>query len=134
MDWINGSVGAVMFFNTRSAALQTLSTINFIDWSDNNIFKAAKAFANQPQFWKDFAYLFNSDMLKQRRAGLKTDVNHAELTEAVRRSKDPLSTALNWLLQKGFLPTQIADSFAIASGGATFYRNRIKTYLKNIIL
>ena len=34
------------------------------------------------------------------------------------------------MLKKGFLPTQIADSFAIASGGATFYRNRIKTYLK----
>ena len=27
-------------------------------------------------------------------------------------------------------PEQMAHSFAIASGGATFYRNRIKTYLK----
>jgi hypothetical protein len=34
------------------------------------------------------------------------------------------------LLEFGFLPTQIADSFAIASGGATFYRNRINTYKK----
>ena len=34
------------------------------------------------------------------------------------------------MLEIGFLPTQIADSFAIASGGATFYRNRIKTYTK----
>ena len=37
---------------------------------------------------------------------------------------------INKLLQLGFAPTQIADSFAIASGGATFYRNRIKTYQK----
>merc|ERR1712018_919182 len=34
------------------------------------------------------------------------------------------------LLQLGFLPTQIADSVAIATGGATFYRNRVNTYLK----
>ena len=129
-NWINNSVGTIMFFNARSAVLQTLSTVNFINWGDNNIAKAAMAFANQPQFWKDFAMLFNSDMLKQRRKGLKTDVNHAELVEVVSRSKNPVSAALNWLLQKGFLPTQIADSFAIASGGATFYRNRVNTYLK----
>ena len=29
----------------------------------------------------------------------------------------------------GFTPTQIADSFAIAAGGATFLRNRTNTYL-----
>jgi len=34
------------------------------------------------------------------------------------------------LLKKGFLPTQIADSNAIALGGASFYRNRIKRYIK----
>ena len=34
------------------------------------------------------------------------------------------------MLKKGFLPTQIADSFAIASGGSTFYRNRVETYTK----
>ena len=30
----------------------------------------------------------------------------------------------------GFLPTQIADSFAIAMGGASFLRNRIDSYIK----
>ncbi len=35
-----------------------------------------------------------------------------------------------YIIEKGYLPTKFADSFAIASGGATFYRNRIKTYLK----
>ena len=132
MDWINGSVGAVMFFNTRSAILQTLSTVNFIDWNDNNIFQAAKAFANQPQYWKDFITLFNSDMLKQRRAGMSIDVNLAELSNAVAKSsmKDKSKAALRYLLQIGFTPTQIADSFAIASGGATFYRNKVNKYLK----
>ncbi len=35
-NWVNNSVGAIMFFNGRSAVLQTLSTINFINWSNNN--------------------------------------------------------------------------------------------------
>ena len=50
-NWVNNSVGAIMFFNMRSAILQTISTINYINWSDNNILKAAAAFANHPQFW-----------------------------------------------------------------------------------
>jgi hypothetical protein len=37
---------------------------------------------------------------------------------------------MSYILKKGYAPTQFADSFAIASGGATFYRNRIKTLLK----
>ena len=130
-NWVNNSVGAIMFLNARSAVLQTLSTANFINWSDNNPAKAAMAFANQPQFWKDFSMIFNSDMLKQRRRGLKTDVNQAELANAVAGSKNKAKAAFAYLLKVGFLPTQIADSFAIASGGATFYRNRVKTYLKD---
>ena len=129
-NWANQSVGAIMFFNMRSALLQTISTINFINWSDNNPLKAAQAFANQPQFWKDFAMIFNSDMLKQRRAGNQRGINEAELADAVAGAKDMPRAVLNWLLTKGFLPTQIADSFAISSGGATFYRNRFNTYVE----
>ena len=70
-DWLNNSVGAIMFFNTRSSVLQTISSINFVNWSDNNIYQAGKAFANQPQYWKDFKFLFNSDFLKERRGGFK---------------------------------------------------------------
>ena len=73
-NWANQSVGAIMFFNMRSAILQTISTVNFINWSDNNIFKASAAFANQPQYYKDWAYIFNSDFMKQRRGGIKTDI------------------------------------------------------------
>ena len=129
-NWLNNSVGAIMFFNMRSALLQTLSTVNFVNWTDNNPAKAALAFANQPQYWRDFATIFNSDKLKQRRKGLKTDVNEAELANAMAGSKNKAQAAFQYLLKIGFTPTQIADSFAIASGGATMYRNRIKTYLK----
>jgi len=129
-NWINSSVGAIMFFNARSAVLQTLSTVNFINFEDNNMFYAARAFANQKQYWSDFAFLFNSDFLKNRRAGLATNVNEAELASAVAGAKNKAMAALRYLLKIGFTPTQVADSFAIASGGATFYRNRVNTYLK----
>jgi hypothetical protein len=127
-DWLNGSIGVTMFFNTRSSLLQTLSSVNFVNFSDNNPLKAAKAFANQKQYWKDFKYLMNSDFLKERRGGLRMNVNEADIAEAA--NKNGPRGVVNRLLQFGFTPTQIADSFAIASGGSTFYRNRIKTYEK----
>ena len=129
-NWVNNSVGAIMFFNARSAVLQTLSTVNFINFEDNNIFAAAKAFGNQKQYWKDFSFLFNSDFLKQRRAGLQTNINEAEIASAVAGTANKAKAALQYILKQGFLPTQIADSFAIASGGATYYRNRVKKYVK----
>jgi hypothetical protein len=119
-----------MFFNTRSALLQQLSFVNFINLSDNNPLAATAAFTNQKQFWSDYSTLFNSDFLKSRRAGLKTDVNADEIAKAAEEGKNPISSVLSTLLKKGFLPTQIADSHAISLGGASFYRNRIKRYLK----
>jgi hypothetical protein len=130
LNYLNGSVAATMFFNIRSAVLQQMSLVNFINFADNNIIAAAKAFANQPQYWKDFAFLFNSDFMKQRRGGIMTDVNGAELAASVKGAKNPIQAAIKKLLQLGFLPTQIGDNIAIATGGATFLRNRINTYLK----
>ena len=130
MDWVNNSVGAIMFFNARSAVLQTISAVNFINFGDNNILAAAKAFANQKQFWSDFTMLFNSDFLKQRRSGLKTDINEAEIANAVGNSDNKAKAAFKYMLKKGFLPTQIADSFAIAIGGSSFIRNRINSLIK----
>lgn len=130
MNYINGSVATTMFINSRSALLQTLSMANFINWDKNNIFAAARAFANQRQFWTDFVMLFNSDMLKQRRSGLTQDINSSELFAYVGRSRNKTLAAISYLLQKGFLPTQIADSFAIAMGGATYYRNVYNSYIE----
>mgnify|MGYP003113574209 CR=1 FL=1 len=129
MTWLHGSIGTTMFFNARSAMLQMISNVNFINWGDNNMLAAAKAFANQPQYWKDVAMIFNSSFLKQRRAGLQTDVNAVELLNAMKNSKNKMKAATAYLLRLGFTPTQIADSLAIATGGATFYRNRTNTYI-----
>ncbi|MAO22504.1 MAG: hypothetical protein CMJ25_17290, partial [Phycisphaerae bacterium] len=130
VDWLNGSVGAIMFFNMRSAVLQTISSVNFVNLSDNNILKAAGAFANQPQYWKDVVKLMNSDYLIERRNGLKINVNEADIAEIAAESKNKAKAFISKVLKLGFLPTQIADSFAIASGGATFYRNRYKSLKK----
>ena len=129
LNWINGSVGAVMFFNMRSATLQTISMVNFLNFEDNNIFKAAAAFANQPQYWKDFAFILNSPMLKQRRAGLQIDVSASELSKAFAEGNNKPQAVINYLLEIGFTPTKMADSFAIAMGGSTYYRNRVNRYL-----
>jgi len=74
--------------------------------------------------------IWNSPYLKQRRAGNQRGINEAELSAAVANSDNKAKAAIAWLLKKGFTPTQIADSFAISMGGSTFYRNRIKKYVK----
>jgi len=130
LDWLNNSVGAIMFLNTRSAVLQTISAVNFINWGDNNILKAGKAFANQKQFWSDFLTLMNSDYLLERRDGLKINVSESEIADAVEGSDNKVKAAIAYLLNKGFVFTRYADSFAIASGGATFYRNRIESLVE----
>lgn len=129
-NWVNGSTGTIMFLNTRSAALQLLGSINFLNFRDNNPYTAAKAFANQPQYWKDFARIWNSDKMKERRGGLKEDVAASEIANAAAGSKNKVGAVVSYLLKIGYTPTMLADSFAIASGGAPYYRNRIKSYLK----
>ena len=113
LDYINNSVGAVMFLNMRSGVLQTISAINFLNWKDNNPLKAGIAFANQPQYWKDFMSLMNSDFLVDRRNGLKINVSESEIADAARTSKNKAKAVISYLLKKGFTVTQIMDSFAI---------------------
>ena len=130
LNWVNNSVGTIMFFNRRSALLQMLSFTNFINWSDNNPAKAAAAFANQPLYWKNWVKIFNSDKLKERRGGLKSDIQESEIANQAKNSKDKAAAVVSYLLKIGFTPTQIADSFAIATGGSTFLINRTKKYEK----
>ena len=129
-DWISNSIGTIMFLNSRSAVLQTISAVNFINWSDNNVLAAAKAFANPKQWTKDFMMLMNSPFLVERRNGLKIDVNESEIADLAKTSTNKAKAIMGQLLKAGFLPTQIADSFAIASGGASFYRNRFNSLVK----
>ena len=131
MDWINGSVGTIMFFNMRSALLQGISAANFLNWTYNNPAAAGKAFANQKQYWKDFIEILNSDYLVDRRNGLKLNINESEIADAAKSSRNKAKAVISYIIEKGYLPTKFMDSFAIASGGATFYRNRVNDLIKN---
>jgi len=135
LNWLNGATAVTMFTNIRSAFLQTLGAVNYLNTSDNNIVKAGAALLNVPQFLKDFNTIWNSDYSKDRRSGLTNDIAEAELAQVMNdpRNKsviDKFKAANYWILKKGYGPTRFADSFAIAFGGATFYRNRLDAYTK----
>jgi len=128
MNWINNSIAVVMFVNGRSAILQSISNLNFLNWTDNNPAKAALAVANFPQFLSDFVRIFNSDFLKSRRSGNKFDVSADEIAAYVKGKGNKVKAMFNWFMRNGFVLTQMVDSWAIASGGAAFFRNRTQTY------
>ena len=130
LNWVRGAVATTMFFNTRSALLQQLSIVNFSNWSDNNPVAQAKAMADTKQWGEDWAMIFNSDWMKERRQGLKTDINESELVASLQGSGNSYKSLLNELLRKGFSLTKYGDNIAIATGGAAFYRNRVNAYLK----
>ena len=130
IDLINGSVGVIMFLNMRSAVLQTISAVNFINWTDNNPIAMAKTLANPGEFASMFNKLLNSDFLKQRREGLELNVSEAEIADAATNAKNMFNKLYHKAIKLGYKPTQFADSFAIALGGTSFVMNRIKTYEK----
>lgn len=130
MDYVNGSVGVIMFLNTRSAVLQTISSVNYVNWSDNNPLQIGKAVAKPKEWGKTFMEIYNSDFLKQRRGGLEINVEEAEIAKAVERSKGNARNLYDSMIKIGFKPTQMADSFAIAFGGTPFLMNRTSTYIK----
>ena len=130
LDWINNANGVTMFLNARSAVLQTLSSLNFVNLSDNNPLKAGRTLADPKNYWKNFMEIMNSDYLVDRRNGLKINVSESEIADAAKGSVNGLKGGINYILSKGYLFTRFADSFAIASGGASFYINRTKTYEK----
>ena len=131
LDWVRGSVATTMFFNTRSALLQQLSIVNFTNWEDNNIFAQGKFIATNPKtyakYWVD---IFNSDWMKERRQGLKTDINESELVARLEGSKNKNKALLAYMLEKGFSLTKYGDNIAIATGGAPFLYNREQKYIK----
>tara|TARA_R110002020_G_scaffold64375_3_gene170810 strand:+ start:26024 stop:36031 length:10008 start_codon:yes stop_codon:yes gene_type:complete len=130
LDYINGAQGTIMFLNMRSALLQSISAANYINMGFNNPIKAGKALANMPQYSKDFVKIMNSDYLVDRRNGLKLNISESEIADAAGTSKNKAKAIINYILEKGYTPTKFMDSFAIASGGATWYRNRYNELTK----
>ena len=131
LNWVRGSVATTMFFNMRSALLQQLSIVNFTNWEDNNIFAQGKFIATKPkEYARYWVKIFNSDWMKERRQGLKTDINESELVARLEGSKNKNKALLAYILEKGFSLTKYGDNIAIATGGAPFLYNREQKYIK----
>ena len=134
MEFLGGSTAVVMFANTRSAILQMLSSINYIELrGPNNLFNSARAFANVKQYWADVGFILMHPDMVARRGGRKIDVNINELVEYMSTIEGGViaqsRAAVGWLLSKGFVMTQIADSLAISLGGAAYYRNYVDHFI-----
>ena len=98
----------------------------FMNWLNGSV--ASVMFLNMRSALLQQMSIVN--FLKERRKGIGTDINGNDLARSLQDSRNPMAKLLQILLRAGFTPTQVADNIAIATGGATFYRNRIKTYLK----
>jgi hypothetical protein len=129
-NWLNNAVGAIMFFNRRSATLQLLSMLNYVNAQENNPLAIAKSVLNVKQYGKDIYTILSSPKIKKRFAGEGRGVNEAEISSAVSTSTNKASALLSYLLKVGFTPTRAADAAAIALGGASYYRNKINAYKK----
>ena len=133
-NWLNGAIAPIMFLNRRSAVLQLLSMVNFVNWTDNNPIKALTTpLSNPKQFAKDFMMILNSDKLIARRQGLRISIEEAELANFLAGGKFQdgswFKMLTHYLVHAGYSLTKAFDSLAIASGGAPFYRNRVNTYI-----
>jgi hypothetical protein len=82
LDFMNGSISGIMFLNVRSAILQQVSIPNYINVTDNNPFKAAKAFANFPQFAKDYVKLMNDQWSLNRRDDLEKTIEDFNVVDS----------------------------------------------------
>tara|TARA_R110000737_G_scaffold87030_1_gene119709 strand:- start:36 stop:8735 length:8700 start_codon:yes stop_codon:yes gene_type:complete len=134
LDYVNGSVATIMFLNMRSAGLQTISAANYVNWTDNNPIAIGKVIAKNPKlFFETAKKIWSSDALKDRRSGLRINVEEAEMAKAINAGgRTNLQGLWDTMVRVGFKPTQMADSFAIVTGGTPFYMNRVKTYEKEM--
>ena len=133
LSWVQRAVSTTMFWNTRSGVLQMLSSFNYIGLPGNSIPKALATVANVPQFAKDVKFLFSSPYSLNRRKNaafdvLASDVATGDAGQWISKNFDKIFTGK----YGGFAITKLADSFATAVGGASFFRNRVKELSKTM--
>ena len=128
-DWALGSVGTIMFFNFRSAALQMLSVGNygFSDQVNSAKFigNLAAGLARVPIDMLNknsgLRKRMRSDYLNERRQRAGFDVNMADLAASIEGSKN-FGDVTKKILNFGFKATSAIDSLAIAVGGEAFVK------------
>ena len=119
LDWLNNAVGTTMFLNMRSAALQTLSTVNYL--FEPGTIKGMLS----SQFPGAVVELWNSDYLRARRGDSGFDLQASEVSDAV-NDKNGFKKLVSKMIQFGFKPTKAVDSAAIAFLGAAYYVGQMK--------
>jgi len=132
-NWVNNSVGAIMFFNMRSAALQLISTFNYLDFNINSPMAAAGALAQPVRFAKTLNLLLNDSYIKTRLGTEGRGIAESEIAALIKSGKaNVIEAIVARLLKLGFTPTKIADMLAITLGGTSFVMNYQDNYMTQI--
>ena len=117
--WLGRAVGTTMFFNTRSAALQLISTINYVTKPGVGYSGLIGAWTtNRAEAKKAAKELLATGYMKARVKGDKFDL-----------LADEIGSSDSWIdkmLTKGFSLTKWGDKSAIIWGGVPFYMARQK--------
>ena len=132
-NWVNNSVGAIMFVNMRSATLQLISIFNYLDFDTNSPINAAKALAQPVRFAKTLTMLLKSDYIRNRLGTEGRGIAESEIAALIKSGKANKVEAITaYLLKLGFTPTKIADMLAITLGGTSYVMNYQDYYMTQI--
>ena len=118
--WMNYTIGGVMFFNVRSAALQLLSTMNwFVDGGSQTL----RGITPSPLRSKVKDKIKNSAWAKQRGKG-QTDVVLADVLDKYEGRS--LEKVMQYVIRQGYMLTKAGDKTAITLGGIPWATGRAK--------
>lgn len=112
-----------MFYNPRSAALQLISSFNYLFDDPAATFKGAAS----KNYTKALRQIWNSPWYSERGEG-KTDVALAELFGQTGTTK--AGRALDVVLERGYDLTKLGDKGAIIMGGAFYMAGKFDQYKK----
>lgn len=123
-DWVNGSIAAVMFFNTRSAVLQFLSTFNYAVQHPSAFFSG---FASPQQWGRASRAMQKSAWFHERGKGaseLEMEEIFSQGNKKVLGS-ERIGKVLKTSQKYGYSLTKAGDKGAIFLGGVPFISGRI---------
>ena len=113
--WLNWTIGGVMFWNTRSAALQLISIWNY--WVENPAhFSEGGKKKNKALRKKMGARIKDSAWVKNRAQG-KTDVILDEIFNESTEGNNKFERTIDKAIKTGYTLTKLGDMQAILRGG-----------------
>ena len=119
--WMNYTIGGVMFFNVRSAALQLLSMFN---WMVDGGPQYAKGVSTFGPLRKAMGKKIKESAWAKERGKGKTDVVLSDILDHYESST--LQETMQWIIGKGYMLTKAGDKAAITLGGIPWATGRAK--------